>query len=79
MRLKEICDYISRGTTPDYVDESPYKVMNQATFSKGWLDESNLRYTSKNVREAQIKKGDLLMASTGGGVLGKVFFFDFTV
>ena len=50
--------------------------MNQATFSKGWLDESNLRYTSKNVREAQIKKGDLLMASTGGGVLGKVFFFD---
>ena len=76
MRLKEICDYISRGTTPDYVDESPYNVMNQATFSKGWLDESNLRYTSKNVREAQIKKGDLLMASTGGGVLGKVFFFD---
>lgn len=76
MRLKEICDYISRGTTPDYVDESPFKVMNQATFSKGWLDESNIRYTSKNVREAQIKKGDLLMASTGGGVLGKVFFFD---
>jgi type I restriction enzyme S subunit len=76
MRLKEICDYISRGTTPDYVDESPYKVMNQATFSKGRLDEDNIRYTSKNVREAQIKKGDLLMASTGGGVLGKVFFFD---
>lgn len=76
MRLKEICDYISRGITPDYVDESPYKVMNQATFSKGRLDEDNIRYTSKNVREAQIKKGDLLMASTGGGVLGKVFFFD---
>lgn len=76
MRLKEICDYISRGTTPEYVDESPYKVMNQATFSKGWLDESNIRYTSKNVCEAQIKKGDLLMASTGGGVLGKVFFYD---
>lgn len=76
MRLKEICDYISRGTTPGYVDESPYKVMNQATFSKGRLDEDNIRYTSKNVREAQIKKGDLLMASTGGGVLGKVFFFD---
>lgn len=76
MRLKDICDYISRGTTPDYVDDSPYKVMNQATFSKGWLDESNIRYTSKNASEAQIKKGDLLMASTGGGVLGKVFFFD---
>lgn len=76
MRLKEICDYISRGTTPDYVDVSPYKVMNQATFSKGWLDESNVRYTSKPVKDSQIKKGDLLMASTGGGVLGKVFFYD---
>ena len=76
MRLKEICDYISRGTTPDYVDESPFKVMNQATFSKGWLDESNVRYTSKPTKDAQIKKGDLLMASTGGGILGKVFFYD---
>ena len=76
MRLKEICDYISRGVTPDYVDESFYKVMNQATFSKGWLDNSNVRYTSKCTKEAQIKKGDLLMASTGGGVLGKVFYYD---
>ena len=76
MRIKEICDYVSRGATPDYVDESPYKVMNQATFSKGWLDESNVRYTSREVKEAQIRKGDLLMASTGGGVLGKVFYYD---
>lgn len=75
-RIKEICDYVSRGTTPDYIDEGENKVMNQATFSKGWLDENNIRYTSKNNKSAQIKKGDLLMASTGGGVLGKVFFFD---
>ena len=76
LRIKEICDYVSRGTTPDYVDEGANKVMNQATFSKGWLDESNIRYTSKANKEARIMKGDLLMASTGGGVLGKVFFFD---
>lgn len=76
MRIKEICDYVSRGATQDYVDESPYKVMNQATFSKGWLDESNVRYTSKEVKDAQIRKGDLIMASTGGGVLGKVFYYD---
>lgn len=75
-RIKDICDYVSRGTTPDYVDDSPYKVMNQATFSKGFLDESNIRFTRKCVPDAQIKKGDLLMASTGGGVLGKVFFYD---
>lgn len=76
MRIKEICDFVSRGTTPEYVDDSPFKVMNQATFSKGWLDESNIRFTSKPVYDAQITKGDLLMASTGGGVLGKVFYFD---
>lgn len=76
LRIKEICDYVSRGTTPDYVDEGANKVMNQATFSKGWLDESNIRYTSKANKGARIMKGDLLMASTGGGVLGKVFFFN---
>lgn len=76
MRIKEICNYVSRGTTPEYVDDSPYKVMNQATFSKGWLDESNIRFTSKPAYDAHITKGDLLMASTGGGVLGKVFYFN---
>ena len=76
MRIKDICDFISRGTTPDYVENSPYKVMNQATFSKGLLDQSNIRYTSKADKDAQIRKGDLLMASTGGGVLGKVYYFD---
>ena len=76
MRIKEICDFVSRGATPEYVDDSPFKVMNQATFSKGWLDESNIRFTSKPAYDAQITKGDLLMASTGGGVLGKVFYFD---
>ena len=75
-RIKEICDYISRGAAPDYVDESPNKVMNQATFSKGYIDESNVRFSSKNPGYAQIHKGDLLMASTGGGVLGKVVYFD---
>ena len=76
MRIKEICDFVSRGATPEYVDDSPFKVMNQATFSKGWLDESNIRFTTKPAYDAQITKGDLLMASTGGGVLGKVFYFD---
>ncbi len=75
-RIKEVCDYVSRGATPDYIDEGEYKVMNQATFSKGWIDESNIRYTAKANKGAQIRKGDLLMASTGGGVLGKVLYFD---
>lgn len=76
MRIKDICDLVSRGCTPNYVEESPYKVMNQATFSKGFLDESSIRFTDSVNPIAKIHKGDLLMASTGGGVLGKVFYFD---
>lgn len=75
-RMKDICDYISRGSTPDYVDEDYQKVMNQGAFSKGWIDESNIRYTKVGKSGAHIKKGDLLMASTGGGVLGKILYFD---
>lgn len=75
-RMKDICDYISRGSTPDYVDEDYQKVMNQGTFSKGWIDESNIRYTKVGKSGAHIKKEDLLMASTGGGVLGKILYFD---
>lgn len=56
-RIKEICDFVSRGATPDYIDEGENKVMNQATFSKGWLDDNNIRYTSKTSKRAQIKKG----------------------
>jgi len=76
MRVKEICDFVSRGATPDYVDESQYKVMNQATFSKGFIDTGCIRYTRTANNIANIRKGDLLMASTGGGVLGKLLYFD---
>lgn len=75
-RIKNLCDFVSRGSTPDYVDDSPYKVMNQATFSKGVIDENKIRYSSKNPTDSNIHRGDLLMASTGGGILGKVFYFD---
>ena len=33
-RIKEICDFVSRGTTPDYVDESKYKVINKQHSAK---------------------------------------------
>lgn len=77
-RVKDICTYVSRGTTPDYVYESPFKVMNQATFSKGYIDSSLIRFTASGSKDAQIIYGDLLMASTGGGVLGKLLYFDST-
>jgi len=75
-RIKKICDYAARGAAPNYVDDSEYKVVNQATFSKGYLDLSNVRYTTNANPDALIHRGDLLIASTGGGVLGKVLYFE---
>ena len=75
-RIKELCSFVSRGATPNYVDEGEYKVMNQAVFSTGNLNHKVVRYSSYMKSESQIKKGDLLIASTGGGVMGKLYFFD---
>ena len=73
-RMKSACSLISRGCAPVYEDEGDSYAMNQATFSKGYIDYSNLRFTSKKDRSVLVNNGDLLIASTGGGVLGKVIF-----
>ena len=75
-RTKELCTFISRGATPTYVDEGEYKVMNQAIFSTGSLNHDIVRYSSYMKTESNIRKGDLIIASTGGGVLGKLYFFE---
>lgn len=74
-RIKNLYDYITRGATPKYVDYSNFKVMNQATFSKGFIDKDKIRYSNGMDSYARIRKGDLLIASTGGGVLGKLLYF----
>lgn len=75
VRIKDFCTYVSRGVTPNYIDSSDYLVVNQATFSKGFFDIENIRFTDNNNQNALLKDNDLLMASTGGGVLGKVHFY----
>lgn len=77
--LKAFIDFINRGNTPNYVDSSDIKVVNQATFSKGYWDEREIRF-HKEIKSDQprgmLKHGDVLLASTGGGVLGKVGYFE---
>lgn len=75
-RVKEIANYISRGVTPNYVENGFCKVINQATFSKGFFDRENAKFTSNCDKKALTKLNDILIASTGGGVLGKTFFID---
>jgi len=75
-RIKNICDYISRGITPTYVEESSFKAINQGTFSKGFFDYENAKFTTNSDKRALAKKEDILLASTGGGVLGKTFYIE---
>ena len=76
-KLKYIFDYIHRGQTPNYVEKSNCKVVNQSTFSKFFFDRDNQKFTTDcRYNDNFIRKKDVLMASTGGGVLGKVFYYD---
>ena len=76
-RLKTLFNYISRGITPNYVEQSNSRVVNQATFSKGYFDRYNQRFTvAMEYNDSFVRNGDILMASTGGGVLGKVYYFE---
>lgn len=79
-KLKTFTNFINRGSTPSYVEKSDVCVINQATFSKGFFDLSNIKYTKETIKTYNknrgcVKKHDLLIASTGGGVLGKVAYF----
>lgn len=75
-KIKNICTYVNRGCAPNYVENGTYYAMNQATFSKGFLDYSSLKFTTENRKSAQVLKQDILLASTGGGILGKVFYYN---
>ncbi len=77
-KLKYLTTKCERGTSPDYVDDNITAVVNQATFSKGYFDTSNIRFSSKPAETSRglLKKQDILLASTGGGVLGKTFYFN---
>lgn len=76
-RVKNITELASRGVTPIYTEKRLTKVVNQATFSKGYWDISNVRYTEVSPVDCRgvLKPDDILLASTGGGVLGKVYYF----
>lgn len=77
-RIRHVTDFVYRGITPDYTDdESMPRVVNQATFSQGKWDISKVRYTNTHLSgcRGRLKKNDVLIASTGGGILGKTFHY----
>lgn len=77
--LKRFAPFVSRGNSPDYVDESSIKVINQACIYWDGLRLENVKYQ----REVDISgwkgllhQGDLMINSTGTGTLGRAAIFD---
>lgn len=73
-QLRWIADFVERGTAPTYADDG-ITVINQACLSNYELNLSKAKYHQskddfRNFR-GYLKIGDVLIASTGRGVLGK--------
>lgn len=78
-KIKDITIKSERGTSPIYTDDDTQaKVVNQATFSQGLFDKTNIRFSKISAKSSKglLIKNDVLIASTGGGVLGKTHYFN---
>ena len=73
-RLGDLCTFVSRGITPQYVDEG-IPVINQKCIRNNKVDLSLCRFTSslQRIKEDKfVQYGDILINSTGTGTLGRV-------
>lgn len=81
-RLEDLCYQIKRGKSPVYTEKSKYLVFAQkCNLKEGgiglnkalYLDESQLQ---KYPEEEFMKKGDVVINSTGTGTLGRIGYFN---
>ena len=76
LALQDICSFISRGISPKYIEAGGVRVLNQKCIRNHFIDYSLSRrhdITKKVVKQERfIKKGDVLINSTGHGTLGRV-------
>jgi hypothetical protein len=55
--LSEIAEYIGRGRSPVYDDESAIPVLNQACIQHGRLDLSRLKFKTFQIMTTASRKG----------------------
>lgn len=78
-KIKSFANHVQRGSSPTYVNESELVVISQASMSSGFIDETKFKYQTKAKIETfkgRLFPNDVLLASTGGGVLGKAIVFE---
>lgn len=78
IKIKYAINEIKKGISPNYTEIEQTKIINQATFSKGFFDIDNIRHANDNfyTSKGKVQKNDVLLATTGGGVLGKTYYFN---
>ncbi len=71
--IGEVASFVGRGITPQYDDEANGWVINQKCIRDGLLSMGPARRQRKVVPEQKIvRRGDVLINSTGEGTLGRV-------
>lgn len=79
--LKDICiESIHRGEQPEYTENGEVTVIKTVDLKNSFIDYENCLKVSnaffETVPTAQVKKGDILIASTGYVSMGKVDIYD---
>ncbi|MCY8807975.1 restriction endonuclease subunit S [Bacillus atrophaeus] len=76
VKLNEVCDLISRGITPSYIQEDGVVVINQKCIRDNRVNLDLSRLTNpikrKIPEQKYLKSYDVLINSTGVGTLGRV-------
>ena len=76
IKLIDACDLIKRGIAPKYLESGGLRVINQKCIRNHKIDYSKTRRHDNSFKkvpnERLIKKGDVLVNSTGHGTLGRV-------
>lgn len=79
-RLKRVSEFINRGVSPDYDDDGEVIFVNQACIYWDGLKMESIKRAKKESHlpgtRGFLKKGDLLVNSTGTGTLGRAALFD---
>ena len=75
-KLGEVCDVITRGISPKYTEGHGFIVLNQKCIRGHKISFEQSRKHDHNLKsvnpEKLIKRGDVLINSTGTGTLGRV-------
>jgi len=70
--VSDVCDLITRGVPPKYADDGPWTVINQKCIRDGRVSLEKARRQERAVPDTkQVRKGDVLVNSTGVGTLGR--------